>query len=54
VVNRGTVHHDVIADLLTGSAGQDRFLVNTGGDGGGRDRITDLGATEFAVDIDSV
>ena len=47
-----TVFDDGAADVLTGSAGQDWFFANL--DTGVRDRITDLGAREFANDIDFI
>ena len=49
-----TVHDDHAADLLTGSAGQDWFLLNIDGDGGVKDKVTDLHASEFASDIDFI
>ena len=43
-------------DLLTGSAGQDWFLLNEDGDGNrsNKDKVTDLSASEFAADIDFI
>ncbi|MCS6978295.1 MAG: tandem-95 repeat protein [Gemmatales bacterium] len=49
-----TVLDDGEEDLLTGSAGQDWFLFNRDGDGGVRDRVTDLHASEFQTDIDFI
>ena len=54
LVNSLTVHDDGAADVLTGSAGQDWFLFNQDGDGGVKDKVTDLGAQEFATDIDFI
>jgi len=47
-----TVFNDVAADVLTGSAGQDWFFANL--DSGVKDKITDLSASEFAVDLDFI
>lgn len=49
-----TVHDDHTADVLTGAEGNDWFLFNNDGDGGVRDRATDLSTfeTQFAQDID--
>jgi hypothetical protein len=47
-----TVHDDHAEDILTGSSGQDWFLLNS--DGGIKDRVTDLHALEFANDIDFI
>jgi Ca2+-binding RTX toxin-like protein len=49
-----TVLDDGAEDLMTGSAGQDWFLFNKDGDGGVRDRVTDLHANEFQTDIDFI
>ena len=38
--------------MLTGSAGQDWFFANL--DTGVLDKITDLGAAEFAIDLDFI
>jgi Ca2+-binding RTX toxin-like protein len=54
LLNDQTVHDDAVEDILTGSSGQDWFLFNQDGDGGRRDRITDLSASEFANDIDFI
>jgi Ca2+-binding RTX toxin-like protein len=50
----GMVHDDHTADVLTGAEGNDWFLFNKDGDGGVRDRATDLSTFEsqFAQDID--
>lgn len=48
-----TVFDDGAEDVLTGSAGQDWFFANLTGSGV-RDRITDLGAAEFAIDLDFI
>ena len=45
---------DGCQDLLTGSAGQDWFLFNRDGDGGAKDRATDLSAGEYAADVDFI
>ena len=49
-----TVHDDHAADVLTGESGNDWFLFNKDGDGGVKDKATDLSAfeTQFATDID--
>jgi uncharacterized delta-60 repeat protein len=49
-LNATTVFDDGAQDLLTGSSGQDWYFANIAGDGV-RDRITDLSAAEFAVDL---
>jgi autotransporter-associated beta strand protein len=53
-----TVHDDGVRDVLTGSAGQDWFFANlvrdAGDDASHMDKITDLGACEFAQDIDFI
>lgn len=48
------VFDDGCADVLSGSAGSDWFFANLDGDGGAADRVTDLGAAEFAADIDFI
>ena len=48
------MHDDHAADVLTSSSGQDWFLLNIDGDGGARDKVTDLHATEFASDLDFI
>ena len=42
--------------MLTGSEGQDWFLFNQDGDGGAKDKATDMRTFEamFAVDIDFI
>jgi Ca2+-binding RTX toxin-like protein len=45
-----TVFDDDRADVLTGSSGQDWFFANLQGSGV-RDRVTDLSAAEFALDL---
>jgi Ca2+-binding RTX toxin-like protein len=48
-----TVLDDNAVDVLTGSTGQDWFLFNNDGQGGSaKDKVTDLGASEFASDLD--
>src|SRR4051794_23153027 len=47
-----TVFDDGVIDILTGSAGQDWFLFNADGDARKKDKVTDLSAAEFAVDLD--
>jgi fibronectin-binding autotransporter adhesin len=47
-----TVFDDLAADVLTGSSGQDWFLFNA--DGGVRDRVTDLSASEFQSDTNFI
>lgn len=48
-----TVFDDNAHDVLTGSAGQDWFFAQLDGDDSTvKDKITDLGASEFASDID--
>jgi Ca2+-binding RTX toxin-like protein len=47
-----TVHDDGAVDVLTGSAGQDWFLLNL--DGEVKDKVTDLSAEEFANDLDFI
>jgi Ca2+-binding RTX toxin-like protein len=48
-----TVRDDNAVDVLTGSAGQDWFLLNLDGDHNSvRDKAADLSANEFATDID--
>jgi Ca2+-binding RTX toxin-like protein len=53
-VKHGTVHDDRAADILTGDAGQDWFIFNADGDGGAKDKVTDLNANEFASDLDFI
>ena len=49
-----TVHDDLAEDVLTGCEGDDWFLFNRDGDGGVRDKVTDLTRFEatYAQDID--
>jgi Ca2+-binding RTX toxin-like protein len=53
-----TVHDDNAEDTLTGSSGQDWFFANLfldqGDDAARKDKITDLHAAEFALDIDFI
>jgi hypothetical protein len=50
-----TVFDDGSYDVLTGSAGQDWFFAQLdGGNGRVKDKITDLGAAEFAADLDFI
>jgi Ca2+-binding RTX toxin-like protein len=53
-----TVHDDNANDTLTGSAGQDWFFANlfldNGDDAQQKDKITDLSASEFALDLDFI
>jgi Ca2+-binding RTX toxin-like protein len=49
-----TVFDDNAYDVMTGSAGQDWFFLNQDGDSGVTDKVTDLGAREFANDIDFI
>lgn len=50
-----TVLDDNAVDLLTGSSGQDWFLFNADGeDGSKKDKVTDLKADEFALDLDFI
>lgn len=55
-LNADTTHDDGREDVLTGSSGIDWFLFNADGDGGVRDRVTDMSTFEsmFAVDIDFI
>ena len=48
------MHDDAAQDVLTGSAGLDWFLFNQDGDGGAKDKVTDLSAQEFASDMDFI
>jgi Ca2+-binding RTX toxin-like protein len=48
-----TVSDDGVLDVLTGSSGQDWFLVNLVG-GGIHDKVTDLSASEFADDLEFI
>ncbi len=49
-----TVHDDHAEDILTGCEGNDWFLFNSDGDGGAKDKVTDLATFEatHALDID--
>ena len=49
-----TVHDDHAEDVLTGSEGNDWFLFNRDGDGGVKDKATDLSVFEalYALDLD--
>jgi Ca2+-binding RTX toxin-like protein len=53
-----TVHDDNAKDMLTGAAGQDWFFANlfldSGDDANKKDKITDLHANEFAIDLDFI
>ena len=50
-----TVFDDAAEDVLTGSDGQDWFFVNVDDvPGGVTDEVTDLGADEFAQDLDFI
>ena len=50
-----TVLDDNAVDLLTGSSGQDWFLFNADGEGGSKkDKVTDLKADEFALDLNFI
>jgi Ca2+-binding RTX toxin-like protein len=53
-----TVHDDNAEDTLTGSSGQDWFFANLfldhSDDAARKDKITDLHAAEFALDIDFI
>jgi Ca2+-binding RTX toxin-like protein len=49
-----TVFDDDAEDVLTGSDGQDWFFVNVDAPGQVTDKVTDLGADEFAVDLDFI
>jgi Ca2+-binding RTX toxin-like protein len=51
-LNDTTVSDDLVKDVLTGGAGRDWFLFDN--DGLGKDKITDLSASEFANDIDFI
>lgn len=48
-LNVGTAHNDAVTDFLTGSAGDDWFLLRPLGTA--RDRATDRGRREFVVEI---
>jgi hypothetical protein len=52
-LNATTVFDDGAQDVMTGSSGQDWYFANIAGDGV-RDRITDLSAAEFAVDLNFI
>jgi ELWxxDGT repeat protein len=54
VLNAGTVSDDDEVDVLTGSSGQDWFLFNRDNDGVVKDKVTDLSAAEFALDLDFI
>ena len=49
-----TVQDDHAEDMLTGCDGNDWFLFNSDGDGGVKDKVTDLATFEakYALDID--
>jgi hypothetical protein len=49
-----TVHDDHVEDVLTGSEGDDWFLFNRDGDGGVKDKTTDMTTFEshYFEDID--
>lgn len=49
-----TVHDDHCEDVLTGSSGNDWFIFNKDGDGGVKDKATDMSTFEalFALDVD--
>ncbi len=50
-----TVFDDGVKDVLTGEGGLDWFLFNADGDNEARkDKVTDLGAAEFADDLDFI
>ena len=53
-----TVHDDNAKDLLTGSAGQDWYFANlfldSGDDASQTDKISDLSASELALDLDFI
>ena len=53
-LNDATVHDDHTEDVLTGSDGNDWFLFNRDGDGGVKDKVTDLSVFEalYALDLD--
>jgi len=54
LLTENTVHDDLAVDVLTGSSGSDWFLFNRDGDGGVKDKATDLSTFEasYAEDID--
>ncbi len=54
VLTDHTVHDDHAEDMLTGCEGNDWFLFNSDGDGGVKDKVTDLATFEatHALDID--
>jgi Ca2+-binding RTX toxin-like protein len=52
-LNASTVSDDGALDVLTGTSGQDWFFANLAG-GGVKDKITDLSAAEFVVDLDFI
>lgn len=49
-----TVHDDHAADVLTGESGNDWFLFNVDGDGGVKDKATDMSTFEsqYATNLD--
>jgi len=47
-----TVYDDAAMDILTGSSGTDWFIFNN--DAAIKDKVTDLGASEFADDLDFI
>ena len=53
-----TVYDDNAKDTLTGCAGRDWFFANVALDGDDdatrKDKITDLSASEFALDLDFI
>ena len=53
-LNDTTVHDDHTEDVLTGAEGNDWFLFNRDGDGGVKDKVTDLSVFEalYALDLD--
>lgn len=53
-LNDTTVHDDHAENVLTGSDGNDWFLFNRDGDGGFKDKVTDLSTFEalYALDLD--
>ncbi len=54
VLNDTTVDDDGVQDVLAGDQGLDWFLFNQDGDGGSKDRVTDLASGEVPTDIDIV
>ena len=51
-VDKVTVFDDGASDVLTGSAGRDWFLFQADGDD--KDKVSDLGAGEFADELDFI